>query len=413
LRINDLPVLAELMKPLLISMKTLHRLLLQFLFALAIHATLPSAHAFYEPKMGRWLNRNPLEESGGINMYAFVANEPTDYVDPDGQSTYDGPAASDVADKWQQAVNCLKLKLLQNNNGALSNSVQFASDFLEGLADPLRLGEDFGALSATGGTPREWAIASANEFSRATAIIGAAGAAILKATGPGCFVEGTMVPTEEGWQPIEDIRPGDKVWAYNEETGEIRLREVQQTFRRSVDTLIELRIGSETIVTTTEHPFWVEGLGWMDAAALVPGQKLRTFTGEPQQMSSFARVQHPATVYNFEVEGFHTYFVSHGGFLVHNRPCKLPNKDLLSKPSKPGRAPVGKDGHPVELHHSDPKLGNKSSLEEMTRTDHRLGENFKKNHENTGQTKSAVDRNEFKKMQRDYWKKRIKQRSIR
>jgi hypothetical protein len=43
-----------------------------------------------------------------------------------------------------------------------------------------------------------------------------------------------------------------------------------------------------------------------------------------------------------------------------------------------GHAPTGPDGHPMELHHVDrtPEGGVKS----MSRTDHRLGENYKKNH---------------------------------
>ncbi len=43
-----------------------------------------------------------------------------------------------------------------------------------------------------------------------------------------------------------------------------------------------------------------------------------------------------------------------------------------------GRAPTGPDGHPMELHHVDrtPEGG----LQPMSRTDHRLGENYKKNH---------------------------------
>lgn len=43
-----------------------------------------------------------------------------------------------------------------------------------------------------------------------------------------------------------------------------------------------------------------------------------------------------------------------------------------------GRAPIGPDGYSMELHHVDrtPDGG----LDAMSRTDHRLGENYKKNH---------------------------------
>jgi len=41
----------------------------------------------------------------------------------------------------------------------------------------------------------------------------------------------------------------------------------------------------------------------------------------------------------------------------------------------------------------------------MTRTEHRGKGNFKKNHSNTGESKSQIDRNEFDKQRTDYWEK--------
>jgi hypothetical protein len=49
-----------------------------------------------------------------------------------------------------------------------------------------------------------------------------------------------------------------------------------------------------------------------------------------------------------------------------------------------GRPPIGKDGYPMELHHKNPlaKGGTNdiSNIEPMTRTEHRLGPNYKRNH---------------------------------
>ncbi|MBN1671944.1 MAG: hypothetical protein JXR37_12975 [Kiritimatiellae bacterium] len=28
---------------------------------------------FYSPNLGRWVSRDPIEESGGVNLYGFVA----------------------------------------------------------------------------------------------------------------------------------------------------------------------------------------------------------------------------------------------------------------------------------------------------------------------------------------------------
>jgi RHS repeat-associated protein len=38
-------------------------------------------YRFYSAALGRWINRDPLEEEGGINLYAFVENDPINLVD--------------------------------------------------------------------------------------------------------------------------------------------------------------------------------------------------------------------------------------------------------------------------------------------------------------------------------------------
>ena len=40
-------------------------------------------YRYYSPELGRWINRDPIEEEGGVNLYTFVDNRPTilyDYV---------------------------------------------------------------------------------------------------------------------------------------------------------------------------------------------------------------------------------------------------------------------------------------------------------------------------------------------
>jgi RHS repeat-associated protein len=38
-------------------------------------------YRFYSPSLGRWLNRDPIEEEGGINLFVFVDNAPPDLFD--------------------------------------------------------------------------------------------------------------------------------------------------------------------------------------------------------------------------------------------------------------------------------------------------------------------------------------------
>ena len=46
-----------------------------------------AAVAFYNPQMGRWMTRDPIEEKGGENLYAFCANNPVSRIDPNGMYT--------------------------------------------------------------------------------------------------------------------------------------------------------------------------------------------------------------------------------------------------------------------------------------------------------------------------------------
>jgi RHS repeat-associated protein len=42
-------------------------------------------YRFYDPLTQRWLNRDPLGENGGINLYGFVVNDPINSLDSDGR----------------------------------------------------------------------------------------------------------------------------------------------------------------------------------------------------------------------------------------------------------------------------------------------------------------------------------------
>jgi hypothetical protein len=60
-------------------MKTSIRFLLLFVFAFLY---VSSASAVYDPRLGRWLSRDPIGEAGGFNLYAYCGNDPVNRHDP-------------------------------------------------------------------------------------------------------------------------------------------------------------------------------------------------------------------------------------------------------------------------------------------------------------------------------------------
>jgi hypothetical protein len=64
-------------------MKRTNRALLQFV--LGLYISIQSSSGFYDPRIGRWLSRDPIEEEGGQNTLAFVANDPVRLFDIDGK----------------------------------------------------------------------------------------------------------------------------------------------------------------------------------------------------------------------------------------------------------------------------------------------------------------------------------------
>jgi hypothetical protein len=48
---------------------------------LAFIVTTQVASAFYDPNPGRWINRDPIGEQGGINGYTFIGNSPVTEID--------------------------------------------------------------------------------------------------------------------------------------------------------------------------------------------------------------------------------------------------------------------------------------------------------------------------------------------
>ncbi|WBW97314.1 polymorphic toxin-type HINT domain-containing protein [Oceanirhabdus sp. W0125-5] len=140
----------------------------------------------------------------------------------------------------------------------------------------------------------------------------------------GCFTAGTKIETENGLKSIEDIKVGEKVLAKDIETGKTTYREVLRTFIRAHHTIVSIKIKGRIIETTSDHPFWVKGKGWVEAGNLSEEDILEDQMGRDIEIEEIQvkRYEEAITVYNFEVAEDHNYYVSDIGILVHNNnPC--------------------------------------------------------------------------------------------
>lgn len=156
-----------------------------------------------------------------------------------------------------------------------------------------------------------------------------------------CFVAGTLVTTDHGQVPIEDIRIGDLVLT------RAGFRPVYISARTGRRPIWELE--TETglaLLGTGDHPVFTGYTGFTPLQDLPPGDPLGTPTGvdHVRRVSLTGEV---APVYNLSVAGQPEYFAN--GILVHNcldalryAVCGLPKSTKAIDPEKVKRIP-----HPI------------------------------------------------------------------
>lgn len=141
------------------------------------------------------------------------------------------------------------------------------------------------------------------------------------ANSPKCFKEGTLVETEDGLKPIDEIQVGDKVLAYDEETGGQAYKPVLRLFRNTSQDWTGVTVNGEEIISTPKHKYYLpESKSWKSAEELKVGTKVLLTDGSYGIIEAVKAIHNdePETTYNFEVADFHTYYVTESKVLVHN-----------------------------------------------------------------------------------------------
>ena len=280
---------------------------------------------YYNPKLSRFINADDVEALGadgdinGYQLFNYCMNDPVNRRDEAG--SWSLPNWAKVAIGAALIVGAAVVATVATG-GVACFAYGAAIGAAKGAVSGAIGGAISGAIESRIAT-RSWdgALEAAIDGAADGFLGGAIGGFIVGGlTSPNCFVAGTPIQTENGAVPIEEIVPGQLVWAENPDTGECTLKRVVQLFRNEKYELVHVQVRGATITTTAGHPFFVQGQGWIFAKDLKVGYQLKLLSGGTALVEAveWEELSEPVTVYNFEVEEFHTYFVGIHGFLVHN-----------------------------------------------------------------------------------------------
>ena len=138
---------------------------------------------------------------------------------------------------------------------------------------------------------------------------------------PGCFLCGTSILMADGSQkPIEDIKVGDIVLSFDENSGKMIPDRVSEIFHHPKESTYLIINGYLRV--TPIHSVLSNGK-WIPIGELSVGDPLTNSEGKDIDIENVIAVKELVDVYNFEVNPYHTYVAE--GYVVHNR---KPDKKL-------------------------------------------------------------------------------------
>lgn len=138
-----------------------------------------------------------------------------------------------------------------------------------------------------------------------------------------CLVAGTEVATPHGLVAIEDIKLGDTVLAFNEQTGQVTPETVTALIRPDPQATFSVKLidaghGIDIFRASADHPWLLASGEWKDTIDLKPGDHIKTATGIALSVASVTPTGKMEQTYNLTVDGLHTYLIGKNHVVVHN-----------------------------------------------------------------------------------------------
>ncbi|MGI9303951.1 MAG: polymorphic toxin-type HINT domain-containing protein, partial [Gammaproteobacteria bacterium] len=351
----------------------------------------------YDPVIGRFLSPDPFVQipydSQSYNRYTYVLNNPLSYTDPSGNFLPLIFVAIKLASYAYTAYNVYDTvssgyedfqTLSDGDESDLSRGIAAASLVANvgGVPKPLRefggrIARKFAKKSPPPANPAGSAKAAKPAGQGVDGPTSKAPDSNERAPGTtkqntpserrteGCngsscesglcsFEAGTLVATDAGLTPIEQLEVGQLVLAKSEETGEEAYHKVLDAYsHRHEDGLVvtfESAQGqAEAVVTTSEHPFFVVDDGFVRADQLEVGEYVVVAGGRQIRVSRVDATPRTLTAYNLEVDGFHTFFVGEQGLWVHNECEKGALKSAAAEIREAGVHPAARNQRVVAV----------------------------------------------------------------
>jgi RHS repeat-associated protein len=262
-------------------------------------------HRYYDPSTGRFLTRDPAKD--GRNWYGYCRNNPLHSTDRTGLVGGDGEDEAIVAELAEEAADEAADEAAAGGGGGGGGESTIGDGGGQGS------GEAGGEGSGEGSNS--------------------------------CFTAGTLIAMADGSaKAIESVKAGDRVLTRDQKAAEnakTTSAGVARTYvKHPRETLVLKFADGATVHTTPGHRFYVHAKGFVHAKDLKVGFMIAESGKGLDRVASVARFLKPATVYNFEVSGKHTYFIRAGNawLWVHNN-CKPYSAGKAQQTVERGQAP--------------------------------------------------------------------------